>query len=114
MGYGFHGQEPPLRPLVKMHPETGRRTLTIGRHAYGIPGLSEAESEALLQDLVDFTCQPPRTYKHTWTPGDVVVWDNRCLLHQACPWDMTEPRIMYHTRLKGDPESEFAVPAPSN
>jgi alpha-ketoglutarate-dependent taurine dioxygenase len=111
IGYGFHGQEPPLRPLVKVHPETGRRTLTIGRHAYGIPGLSEAESEALLQDLVDITCRPPRTYRHTWTPGDVVVWDNRCLLHQACPWDMTEPRIMYHTRLAGSPESEFAAPA---
>jgi len=40
-----------------------------------------------------------------------VVWDNRCLLHQACPWDMTEPRIMYHTRLAGSPESEFAAPA---
>ena len=39
-GYGFHGQEPPLRPLVKVHPETGRPALLIGRHAYGIPGMA--------------------------------------------------------------------------
>ena len=53
-GYGFHNQAPPLRPLVKVHPETGRPSLLIGRHAYGIPGMDEAESERLLADLVDF------------------------------------------------------------
>ncbi len=101
-GYGFNNQDPPLRPLVKIHPETGQPSLLIGRHAYGIPGLDAPASEALLQELVDFACQPPRVYHHTWTPGDAVVWDNRCLLHQACPWDMREPRIMYHSRIAGD------------
>lgn len=105
-GYGMDQSEAPLRPLVKRHPETGRTALTIGRHAHAIPGLSEAESEALLDELVAFTCQPPRTYQHKWTPGDVVVWDNRRLMHQACPWDMTEPRVMYHSRIAGDPVSE--------
>ncbi len=109
-GYGFHGQDPPLRPLVKIHPETGRPALLIGRHAYGIPGLEEAESERLLQELVDFACQPPRTYHHRWTPGDAVLWDNRCLLHQGRPWDMTQPRVMYHARIAGDPATEFAGP----
>ncbi len=107
-GYGFHGQDPPLRPLVKFHPETGRPSLLIGRHAYGIPGMEPNESERLLQDLVDFACQAPRTYHHTWSPGEAVIWDNRCLLHQACPWDMKEPRIMYHSRIAGDPTTEFA------
>jgi alpha-ketoglutarate-dependent taurine dioxygenase len=107
-GYGFHDQDPPLRPLIKVHPETGRNALTIGRHAYGIPGLGEEDSEQLLQDLVDFTCQPPRTYQHSWTVGDVVVWDNRWLMHQACHWDMKEARVMYHSRIAGDPETEFA------
>jgi alpha-ketoglutarate-dependent taurine dioxygenase len=107
-GYGFHDQEPPLRPLVKVHPETGRPCLIIGRHAYGIPGMDPAESELLLQKLEDFTCQPPRTYHHKWQPGDAVLWDNRCLLHQACPWDMSEPRVMYHSRIAGDQRSEFA------
>ena len=53
-GYGFFGQDPPLRPLVKIHPETNRPSLTIGRHAYGIPGMDANESQKLLQDLVDF------------------------------------------------------------
>ena len=110
-GYGFNNQDPPLRPLVKIHPETGRRSLTIGRHAYGIPGMDADESEQLLQRLVDVACQPPRIYHHTWTPGDAVVCDNRCLLHQACPWDMSEPRIMYHARIAGDSVTEFAAHA---
>ena len=111
-GYGLHDLEPPLRPLVKIHPETGRPCLTIGRHAYGIPGLSEEESETLLEELVDFTCQTPRVYHHHWEPGDVVIWDNRCLLHQATPWDMDQPRVMYHSRIAGDPKSEFAPSQP--
>ncbi|MEZ5557646.1 MAG: TauD/TfdA family dioxygenase [Pseudomonadales bacterium] len=110
-GYGFHVAEAPLRPLVKVHPETGRRSLLIGRHAYGVPGLSEAESEALLERLLDFACQPPRIHYHSWTPGDAVLWDNRCLLHRACPWDMRERRIMYHARIAGDQETEFAASA---
>ena len=81
----------------------------IGRHAYGIPGMSVAESEQLLNELLEITCQPPRIYHHQWSKGDAVVWDNRCLLHQACPWNMNEPRIMYHTRLAGDQVSEFAA-----
>jgi alpha-ketoglutarate-dependent taurine dioxygenase len=108
-GYGFEGQEPPLRPLVKIHPETGRPSLLIGRHAYGIPGLEPDESEELLQGLVDFACQPPRTYHHAWSVGDAVVWDNRCLLHRGRPWDMTVPRVMYHSRIAGERESEFAA-----
>ncbi len=67
------------------------------------------ESERLLRDLVDFACQPPRTYLHPWSPGEAVVWDNRCLLHRARPWDMTEPRVMYHARIAGDPATEFAA-----
>jgi alpha-ketoglutarate-dependent taurine dioxygenase len=105
-GYGMDVAETPLRPLVKTHPETGRKCLTIGRHAHAIPGLAAAESERLLEELVAFACQPPRVYHHTWTPGDAVVWDNRCLLHRACPWDMTKPRVMYHSRIAGDPVSE--------
>ena len=108
-GYGFHIKEPPLRPLVKIHPETGRKSLNIGRHAYGIPGLDEAESKALLDELCGLACQPPRVHYQRWTPGDVVVWDNRCLMHRACPWDMREPRTMYHSRIAGDPVAEFAA-----
>ena len=107
-GYGLHDGPVPLRPLVKTHPETGRKSLLIGRHAHNIPGMDKTESERFLEGLVDFACQPPRTYHHDWTPGDAVVWDNRCLLHQATPWDMTQRRIMWHSRIAGDPQSEAA------
>jgi alpha-ketoglutarate-dependent taurine dioxygenase len=108
-GYGFHDGPVPLRPLVKIHPETGRKSLVIGRHAHNIPNLDPAESERFLQELVDFACQPPRICYHQWAPGDVVVWDNRCLLHRATPWNMTEPRVMWHSRIAGDPVSEAAL-----
>lgn len=108
-GYGFHDGPVPLRPLVKVHPETGRKSLLIGRHAHNIPNMDKVESERFLQSLVDFACQPPRIYHHDWAPGDAVIWDNRCLLHQATPWDMTEPRVMWHSRIAGDPASEAAL-----
>src|SRR5262245_4944428 len=107
-GYGFHTKGAPLRPLIKVHPVTARPALFIGRHAYDIPGLPEAESERLLSELVDFACQPPRTYAHAWRPGDVVIWDNRCVLHRARPYDYREARVMRHTRVAGDPATELA------
>ncbi|MDZ4374744.1 MAG: TauD/TfdA family dioxygenase [Phenylobacterium sp.] len=106
-GYGADA-EPPLRPLVKTHPETGRRSLVIGRHAYGVPGLTPGESERLLEELLTLTCQQPRTFRHAWTPGDVVIWDNRRTLHRGLPWDMAQPRVLHHTRIAGDPTTEFA------
>lgn len=108
-GYGMDVAGEPLRPLVKTHPETGRRSLLIGRHAHAIPGLEEPESEALLGELLEFACQPPRVLTHHWRPGDVVLWDNRCLLHRAMPWDMALPRVMWHSRLAGDATTEAAA-----
>jgi alpha-ketoglutarate-dependent taurine dioxygenase len=108
-GYGFHDGPVPLRPLVKTHPETARKSLLIGRHAHNIPGMDKAESERFLEGLVEFACQPPRVYHHRWSPGDVVIWDNRCLLHRALPWNMQEPRVMWHSRIAGDPVSEAAL-----
>jgi alpha-ketoglutarate-dependent taurine dioxygenase len=109
--YGFHDEQPPLRPLVKIHPDTGRPALYIGRHAYGIPGLDPAESEALLDDLVAFACRAPRVYAHSWAPGDVVIWDNRCVLHRARPYDHREARVMMHVRVAGEPTTELAANA---
>jgi alpha-ketoglutarate-dependent taurine dioxygenase len=106
--YGFGGGDPPLRPLVKTHPVTGRKSLFIGRHAYGIPGLAPEESEKLLSELLAFACRPPRVFEHRWRPGDVAIWDNRCVLHRARPWDHAEPRVLHHTRVAGDPATEGA------
>jgi alpha-ketoglutarate-dependent taurine dioxygenase len=110
-GYGLSEEITPLRPLVKTHPVTGEKALYIGRHAHAIPGLEAAESERLLEELVAFACQPPRTYMHQWRPGDVVLWDNRCLLHRARPYDHAEQRTMLHVRVAGDPTSERALNA---
>ncbi len=110
-GYGFHTKGAPLRPLVKTHPVTGRKALFIGRHAYRIPGLDDGEAQKLLDGLVDFACRPPRTYAHSWRPGDLIIWDNRCVLHRARPYDYGEVRVMRHTRVAGDPMSELAATA---
>lgn len=112
-GYGFFAGESPLRPLVKNHPVTGRPALYLGRHAASIPGMDHAEAEALIAHLNDFICQPPRVYTHHWQAGDVAVWDNRCLLHRACPYDYREERVMMHTRIKGDAASESSINARS-
>ena len=90
---------------------TKRPSLYIGRHAYEIPGLEPEAAEKLLADLTTFACQPPRTYKHNWQPGDLVIWDNRSVLHRACPYDRKEPRTMLHTRVAGDPATELAIKA---
>ncbi|MEC8773452.1 MAG: TauD/TfdA family dioxygenase [Pseudomonadota bacterium] len=106
-GYGYHTKGAPLRPLVKTHPVTRRKSLFIGRHAFEIPGMSRDEAQALLDDLLDFAVRPPRVYKHQWKTGDIMMWDNRCILHRACPYDHSEIRIMRHVRVAGEPESEL-------
>ena len=106
--YGFHDKGAPLRPIIKTHPETGRKSIYTGRHAYGIPGMSAAESESLLDGLMAEACQPPRTYLHRWTPRDLAVWDNRCLMHRARPYNTDHPRVLRASRIAGEPESELA------
>ena len=104
----YHG-EAYLRPLVKAHPETGIQNLFIGRHAFGIPGLERDESRALLQTLLEHVVsEPQRVYQHQWRAGDVLVWDNRALLHRACPYDYSQPRVLIGTRVAGEVPSELA------
>ena len=104
----YHG-EAYLRPLVKTHPETGIRNLFIGRHAFGIPGLKREESRLLLQTLLEHVVsEPQRVYQHQWREGDLLIWDNRALLHRACPYDYSEPRVLIGTRVAGDIPSELA------
>ena len=104
----YHG-EAYLRPLVKIHPETQIPSLFVGRHAFGIPGLSRRDSRALLQQLVSYAVSDPaRIYRHHWQVGDTVLWDNRALLHRACPYDYSVPRVLIGTRVAGEPTSELA------
>ncbi len=107
-GTVYHG-EAYLRPLVKIHPETGIPNLFVGRHAFGIPGLPRDESRALLKSLIDFVVSDERrVYRQEWTPGDTVFWDNRFVLHRARPYDYSKPRYMIGTRVAGDPATELA------
>ncbi len=101
---------PPVsHPVVKIHPETGRKNLYIGRHASHIVGMPEAEGRQLLQHLVDDGCQPPRTYLHRWEAGDLVLWDNRCVLHRGYEWPKTEARTMHRTTVAGDGDNIWAL-----
>lgn len=104
----FHPYGAPVRSLVKQHPVTGKRALYTGRHAYGIEGLTADESSRLLAEVIEAACQPPRTYKHRWQIGDLVVWDNLCVMHRVWPYDYSKTRIMMHTRIAGNPETEYA------
>lgn len=107
-GTVYHG-EAYLRPLVKVHPETGIPNLFVGRHAFGIPGLERDESRALLRSLIEFIVSDERrVYSHNWTPGDLLFWDNRFVLHRARPYDYSKPRYLIGTRVAGDPASELA------
>ena len=104
----YHG-EAYLRPLVKVHPETGIKNLFVGRHAFGIPGLTRIESRHLLKELLEFVVsEPSRVYTHKWQPGDTLLWDNRALLHRAQPYDYSSPRVLTGTRVAGDPKTELA------
>ena len=108
LGAIFHG-EAYLRSLVKVHPETGIKNLFIGRHAFGIPGMAREESRKLLKELNEFVVSDERrVYTHSWQVGDLLVWDNRALLHRARPYDYAQPRILIGTRVAGDPETELA------
>ena len=90
-------------PIVRTHPETGRRSLYLGAHARRILGLDDAEGRALLDQLLEFATQPRFVYRHRWRVGDVVMWDNRCTLHRGRPYDARRfRRVMHRTTLAGD------------
>jgi taurine dioxygenase len=102
---GYYANElPPVdHPLVRTHPETGREALYLGHHAIGIAGLPETEGAALLDELLAHATQSRFTYAHRWRPGDLVMWDNRCLLHRAVAnYEMTRyRRVMHRNVVKG-------------
>lgn len=101
---------PPVhQPVVRTHPATHRKSLYIGRHASHIVGMDEAQGRAWLEALLDTACQPPRLFEHTWVPGDLVVWDNRCVLHRGRPWPADEPRVMNRTTVAGDGAHDWTL-----
>lgn len=90
-----------IHPIVRTHPETGRQALYLGRrrNAY-IMGLPLVNSEALLDDLWAHATQPKYSWHHQWREGDVIMWDNRCVMHRRDSFDATKRRIMHRTQIK--------------
>ena len=107
---GFYTAEeravyPPVRhPLVRANPVNGRRSLFLGAHASHVEGLPLDEGRALLRALLDHVTQARFVYRHEWEAGDLVIWDNRCVLHRATPYDTARhQRLMQRTTVSGDP-----------
>jgi len=76
-----------VQPLVRIQERTGRRALYIGSHAWRVVGWSYEDSQALLQELLEFTTQGRFVHRHSWSIGDLVMWDNRATLHRGLPFD---------------------------
>jgi taurine dioxygenase len=94
-----------LHPLVRTHPQSRRRALYINPiRIEGIVGMDDREALPLLDELLEHSTQERFQYRHVWSPGDLVMWDNRCLMHKANgDYDMNEVRYLYRLMLKGEP-----------
>jgi taurine dioxygenase len=92
-----------LHPLVCTHPESGRRALYLGRrrNAY-IEGMPLAASESLLDEIWTYATRSEFTWYNHWKVGDLVVWDNRCVMHRREPFDAMERRVMHRTQIKAE------------
>jgi alpha-ketoglutarate-dependent 2,4-dichlorophenoxyacetate dioxygenase len=97
-------QVPPVRQaLVRANPANGRKAFYVGSHACEIVGMPTAEARALLRELREAATRPELVYTHRWRVGDLVMWDNRCMLHRGRPWDETRyRRVMHRTTVAGE------------
>ena len=96
---------PPIaQPVVRVHPETGRKALYIGEKVKRFDGMTEEESRPLIDYLVGHATRPEFVYRHQWRKNDILVWDNRCTMHQALgDFDETQLRHMERTTVLGTP-----------
>jgi len=94
-----------VQKLVWTH-ESGRKSLVIGCHASHVVGMDNDEGQKLLQELLNWTTQPRLVYRHEWSVGDLLIWDNTGVLHRAEPYPMNSGRMMHRTTLLG--EESFA------
>ena len=93
---------PVFHPIIRVHPETGRRGLFFDPgKILSIDGLEPAESDALIDELTERMIQPDGCYTHTWRKGDIVIWDNRCSYHKAAgDYPPEEDRIHWRVSIK--------------
>ncbi len=97
-------QVPPVRQaLVRANPANGRKAFYVGSHACEIVGMPTTEARALLRELREAATRPELVYTHRWRVGDLVMWDNRCMLHRGRPWDESRyRRVMHRTTVAGE------------
>jgi alpha-ketoglutarate-dependent taurine dioxygenase len=95
---------PPVeQPIVRTHPDTGRKAVFLGDHAESIVGMSYEEGRAFIDALNDRIVSLARTYTHRWRRRDFMVWDNRCLLHKAEGYDTgREARVIRRCTILGE------------
>jgi alpha-ketoglutarate-dependent 2,4-dichlorophenoxyacetate dioxygenase len=95
---------PPVRQaLVRANPVNGRTSIFVGSHAWYVEGLAYDHSRRLLDGLLAHTTRPELVYQHRWRPLDLVMWDNRCVLHRGRPWDAARhARVMRRTTVAGE------------
>ena len=95
---------PGIHPLVRTHPENGRKALFLNPvRMESIVGMEDKEALALIGELMRHSTQKKYEYRHKWRDGDWVLWDNRSVMHQANPdYDMNERRYLYRLMLKGE------------
>ena len=102
---------PVVHPVVRVHPETGRKALYVGNRVRNFVGMTEEESVPLRDFLNAHATRYEFTYRHTWRLHDVVMWDNRCALHRAvADYDLTQLRQMTRCELLA-PKSGYYLPA---
>ncbi len=99
-----HATKDMLQPMVRTHPETGRQALYVSpRFTIGIADMPDDEAQPLLDKLFAIMLEPRFRYRHKWRDGDLVIWDNRCLNHQACGgYSLPDIRRMHRTTIRGD------------
>lgn len=93
---------PVRQRLVRQNPVTGDKNVFVGSHVKQIEGMDDAVGLPLIRRLIDEVTRPESVYRHRWAAGDVVIWDNRCLLHRGCGYDEEKyRRRMHQTRVRG-------------
>jgi len=97
-----------LHPIARRHPESGRTSLYVAEHMGGVEGWPEARGRALVSRLVAVATHEGAVYRHRWRAGDVLIWDNRTMIHRAQGFDPRHARVMHHVRVAG---SEPPIPA---
>jgi alpha-ketoglutarate-dependent 2,4-dichlorophenoxyacetate dioxygenase len=91
---------PPVRWRLRWrNPANGRDSLYLASHTYAIDGMPRDEAQSLIAGLIDHVTAPGQTYLHRWQPGDVIMWDNRCVLHRGRPWPDDQPRHIVRTTI---------------